>query len=135
MAEELTKEKLLLACQIVECDLMALKYKIETTEILNLDILKSLKNSELGLLVESCVPGYVESDYLDKLLIACQTIEEKLNLLKVELQDLNDSDLEKLNKIKESRLGLIVVLKLPTVEKQLYAESLRNKQKIKSSKN
>ena len=133
--EKISREKLLLACRIVEVDLATLKDKIERTEILNLDILKSLKNSELGLLVESYVPGYVESDYLIKLSLACQTIEEKLKLLKYELQDLSISDEEMEKIIKGSRLGLIVTLKLPIVEKQLYAEGLRAKRMVKNNKN
>ncbi len=128
---EMSRDKLLLALKIVECDLAYLKSKIETTEMLNLDILKSLKNSELGLLVESCVPGFVESDYLDRLLLACQTVEKDLASLKEMLQDLSIPDVEMLKIIKSSRLGLIVTLKLPIVEKQIYAEKLRAKQKSK----
>lgn len=128
--EPISRDKLLLACKIIEVDLLTLKDKIESTENLNLDILKRLKNSELGLLVESFVPGYVERDYLDKLLLACQKVEEELSLFEDELQNPEIPDEEISKKIKESRLGLVVVLKLPIVEKQLYAESLRAKQKV-----
>lgn len=128
--EPISRDKLLLACKIIEVDLLTLKDKIESTENLNLDILKRLKNSELGLLVESFVPGYVERDYLDKLLLACQKVEEELSLFEDELKNTEISDEEITKKIKESRLGLVVVLKLPIVEKQLYAETLRAKQKV-----
>ena len=128
--EPISRDKLLLACKIIEVDLLTLKDKIESTENLNLDILKRLKNSELGLLVESFVPGYVERDYLDKLLLACQKVEEELSLFEDELKNTEISDEEMAKKIQESKLGLIVVLKLPIVEKQLYAETLRAKQKV-----
>ena len=68
--------------------------------------------------------------YLDKLLLACQKVEEELSLLEDELQNTEISDEEMAKKIKGSRLGLVVVLKLPIVEKQLYAETLRAKQKV-----